>query len=504
MSDFSFIIDDLNVEVESDTGFYLPQPAIQIINSLLPALGGTIPLNELNTEATTEGTQLNSLLTFAGYISQFPLPTSASLDTVITIEMSEVLDNESIIDIDTIWLHPLSGLHVVVHPQYVPSGIGIRLDTLHLVFPSSIHLDVNYSEYVRSNHVFIMYNVPISEETGLDFRVPIAFMTDLFDNGIVALTDSIKVYARYSLTGAYDGVFFPSTPETSTRLDLHITPNLTIQSANVTVTFDNDISVDLSDLPEILMDNRENLVLDVNPHLRLQIDGNLDVSTTLYLEPFRNGVATESVTIPLNLTPGENQLWIAGNDNSPSNYEFIEANLRALILTIPDSIVIRMGQSRATFGFDTDYYANMTAQFVVPLEFGPKFSAVIEDTFHLDAVIGEMISGNSIGLSVRTRNTIPLDLTATATPIDEQGRVLDIDVSEFTIRAGSTMDSLPERLVFNDRDTDLLQYMRGLVFRIEIGPGRNTPGQALRPENFIQIRLNARIEGGVTVDLNNL
>jgi len=242
-------------------------------------------------------------------------------------------------------------------------------------------------------------------------------------------------------------------------------------------------------------------VLDVNPHLRLRIDGNLDASTTLFLTPYRDGNVATPIEIPLNLTPGENRLWISGTNNAPSGYDFVLANLRDLVLTIPDSIAIRMGESRATFGFDIDYTADMTAEFVVPLEFGPKFSIVIQDTFNLDATIGEMISGNTLGLSVRALNTIPLNLSGKATAIGEDNNPLGI-YSEFTIRGNSTMDSLPTTLIFNDRNTDLLQYMRGLVFRFEVRPAGSNA--TLRPDNFIKVRLNARIEGGVTVDLGNL
>jgi len=499
---FTFDIEPLS-NVEIDSGFFLSGPAAGIVQTFAQGIPGGISPQMLNDSAQS-GT-LNTLLTNEGIIisDYFPLPLFAILDTVINVSMPiEVIDNENITSVDTLWLAANRGFRIEIEPQHVPSGVDIRLDTLHLEFPNSVHLNMS-DESVRTRHSFMKRDVQIPE-TGLIIYVPIEFLTDVYDNGVVSLTDRVDLYARYSLVGYYTGASpFPSDANSSTRLDLSVTSNLEIKTATVTVDFDNDISVDLSGLPDILVNNREGLVLDVNPHLRLRIAGNLDASTTLILEPFGTGVAAP-VAIPLDLSSGENLLWIAENDSPlrPNNYDFIPAtNLRNLVRTIPDSIVIRLDNNHATFAFDTDYYADMTAQFVVPLTFGDEFSIIIQDTFHLDARIGEMISGNSIGLSVRALNGIPLNLEAFVTPIDENNNPLaGVNVDPFTIVAGMTMDHAPELLMLSDPN-NRLQYMRGLVFQFVVSPGASA---TLRPENFIQIRLNARIEGGVTVDLNNL
>ena len=495
---FTFTVAPLSVEI--DSGFYLHIDAVNIINNLLllPIFPyDEITLEQLNYEATRADSEL--FIALGAHRNRFPLPLFAVIDTTIRIDMTETLENDQITDVEIVRFQEGSGFEVVIQPKNVPDGIGLRLDTLYLVFPNSVHLDLT-GDSVLSSHVFMIRHMDIPAG-GKTITVPIASMTVDYDGQAVTFSDQISVLARYSLTGAYTGPFFPYNEEYSTRLDLNVTSILNVKSATVVVDFDNDISVDLSGLPDILVNNRENLILDVNPHLRLRIDGNLDASTTLYLEAYRGGDAATPIEIPLNLTPGENLLWIAGTNNAPNGYDFISANLRDLVLTIPDSIAIRMGDSRATFGFDIDYAVDMTAEFVVPLTFGPAFSIVIEDTFHLDAAIGEMISGNSIGLSVRALNDIPLNLSATVTPIDENNAPISgITVDPFTITAGMTMDDDPALLMLSDPN-DRLQYMRGLVFRFEVTPGANA---TLRPDNFIQIRLNATIEGGVTVDLNNL
>ncbi|MCL2412819.1 MAG: hypothetical protein FWC98_01625, partial [Bacteroidales bacterium] len=78
----------------------------------------------------------------------------------------------------------------------------------------------------------------------------------------------------------------------------------------------------------------------------------------------------------------------------------------------------------------------------------------------------------------------------------------DVYVSEFVIRAGATMDSV-SNLMFDDKNSDQLRYMRGLILQFEAKTGAGRAGQPLRPDNFIKVRLNARIEGGLTVDLRD-
>jgi len=504
ISDLTFAMEPFNVEI--DSGFYLPPSAIDIINLLLQAeFDGSISLEDLNTEATRPGSPLNQELINSGDIGQFPLPLFAILDTLIDISISEPLDNEHITNVDTLWLSANSGFDVMINPLNAPDGIELRLDVLRLEFPPSVHLDTR-SEFVTSAHVFEKVNIYIDTDT---FRIPILYLTDIHGNQAIELSDAIGVYARYSLDGSFSGGFFPHRADSSTRLDLNVVPNLDFRTATVTVNFDDEISVDLSGLPEILLNNRDSLILDVRPHLSLHINTTLQIpNATVYLRAYRNGHPETTLDIPINISAAvDNRLWISYDDAlMPSNqgYRFVSRDLGAMVREIPDSIVVRIAESQVVFDINQNYYVRMNYNFVVPLAFGERFSIVIQDTFHLDAAIGEMISGNSIGLSVRALNNIPLDLIGQATPIDAEGHALDIEIPEFTIRANSTMDSLPASLDFNDRDTDLLQYMRGLVFRFEVRPGANTTGQALRHDNFIQVRLNARIEGGVTVDLNNL
>lgn len=680
--DVDFNVDPLTTEVESDTGFYLPQPIVDIIrNTVLPMFDdGTIDLQQLNAFA-----QLSPILSATGL---FPLPLSASMDTIIEISISKPLDNDYIISVDTLRLQANSGFDVFVKPKHPPHGIGARLDSLFLVFPSSVRLDASMSNppnKIITNHTFMIRNFDLDVIEGNDFVVPILYLTNIFRDGYITLTDSIEFFARYSLTGSYSGGFFPTRADSSTHLDLTVTPNLTFASATVTLdnnridaglertafkfeiseiipnditvnridnvvfentqlalnltltedhgtiinnlevdvriefpqdivfaphpniignVFENNLrfvsgipvplnfeilgltpsadfishniinfndsivveasvrlinpqintksvenialdlsvtggmdinfsrihaniefeippdrtSVDLSELPDILMNNRDSLILDVNPYLSLSLNTNLQIpfDATVFLYAYRGSNVINTLNIPINIeaTTGvetKTRFWIADENTPPptTDYEHIKRDLGAIIRTVfPDSIVIRIDggiNNDAIFDFNINYFAEVDYQFVVPLAFGEDFRIVIQDTFELDSIIGEMISGNRIGLAVRALNNIPLDLRATVIAIDENNNPLtNVEISEFVIKAGMTMDSVPATLDIDDKNSDQLQYMRGLIFQFEAKTGSGRARQPLRPDNFIQVRLNARIDGGMIIDLNDL
>jgi len=159
----------------------------------------------------------------------------------------------------------------------------------------------------------------------------------------------------------------------------------------------------------------------------------------------------------------------------------------------------------AIFDFNTDYFATMNYEFIVPLAFGNDFRIVIQDTMTFkDSIIGEMVSGNKIGLAIRNVNDFPLDLTLTVIPIDKDNKPLaGVTAEPLTIKAGSKMTDNPADLIFDDKNSNQLINMRGVVYQIEARTGENKSGIPLRPDNFIQLRLTAKIEGGVTVDLRD-
>ena len=291
--------------------------------------------------------------------------------------------------------------------------------------------------------------------------------------------------------------------------------------ANITydIQLDGDETIDLSDLPDIIMNNRDSLILDVNPYLDLQLTTNLQIpfGAEVFLVSYRGGVPINEldITVSVNETSGNlktHKFWISKADLLPptgEGYTHIERDLASAIRKVPDSIAIRMGggiNGNAIFDFNIEggYKADLDYKFVVPLSFGPQFRVLIQDTiFDLDSIVGKMISGNKIGLSAHVLNNIPLDLIVRTIPINENNQQIPgITVTPFEIKANTQMSDNPATLEIDDPN-DRLKEMRGMILQFEAKTGTNSANVPLSPNNFIKAKISASIKGGVTIDLND-
>jgi hypothetical protein len=286
------------------------------------------------------------------------------------------------------------------------------------------------------------------------------------------------------------------------------------------IPWEEDISVDLlGELPDIIMNNRDSIFLDVNPYLELTLNSNLGISLdpTITLTAIKSGAppVEVAITIPIDGNKITNKLFIADtNVFMQSGYTWVKPNdgkkLNSIISNVPDEIVISVSggiDPTQTVTFDltrTDYDVDMKYNFIVPLAFGPSFRIVMTDTIaDLEPIIGELLDGNKIGLTAHITNNIPLNITATPIPIDSNNRPLDVEVTSFKIQGSTTTATSVANLEINDSKKQLIN-MRGIILKFEADTKSLPPGAPLGPDNFIQLRLSARIEGGVTIDLNNL
>ncbi|MCL2683475.1 MAG: hypothetical protein FWE63_08385 [Bacteroidales bacterium] len=284
-----------------------------------------------------------------------------------------------------------------------------------------------------------------------------------------------------------------------------------------------NFSMDLLDLPGILINNRDSIIFDVKPYLDLVLNSNLQVpfGTDLVLTPYKNGVpgAKQQVSINVPASLGgmnSNKFWIADTITQAEidrGYTWVQTDLGTIIRRIPDSIQISINTNvdttkTAIFDLNAQYRADLDYKFVVPFAFGDSLQFVIQDTIEVPKEIGQYLNGNHIELYGIAWNSIPLMLEATIIPIDSNGIALEIaKYPTFVIGAGNGTDAaIPStlKIVFDDSDSRVLTEMRGMVFRFNGGVDKNTIGVPLKPDNFIRVELKAKVIGGLTIDLNNL
>ena len=347
-------------------------------------------------------------------------------------------------------------------------------------------------------------------------------------DGEIVLDDQIEVSATVSLkTSTF------TVPDPIFNLDdlvLNVNAridSIVLKSITANMRYDLDFgdeieTIDLSEHLELIEKyvNRDSLVLDFVPFLELILNTNLQVplGAELVLMPWRNGaeLTQNAVNLTLNISPAPTEALVAhkffiGTVAPPDqSWQHKNVNLASIIKTIPDSIQIRIGGGISpllpvTFDFTRTYKADMNFRFVVPFAVGPDFRLPIEYTFDsLSSTIGKWLEGSKIGLGLTTLTDIPLTLIATATPVDSNNKPLTgVKPAVLEIKAGNASGAVEtiSDLTFDDRDSKQLSKMRGvhLHFVGKTGPGMaNVP---IKPDNFIQLKLNAQINGGITIDL---
>jgi hypothetical protein len=354
----------------------------------------------------------------------------------------------------------------------------------------------------------LKYGRPIVNQT-IEIKDSVVVKASATLNGLKMNTDTLRntaltIDANTSLTNIKFN-----------RIYGKISPNIPVE----------EVLVNLTNLPKMLKDNRDSIIFDVKPYLDLVMNTNLQIpfGATVILKPYKNGeVIAEgeqqvSIQVPASLgAMTATKFWIAdSNAKMPTGqgYQFVKADLGAVVKRIPDSIRISVDantdpNAQAIFDLNTPYSTNLNYQFVVPLAFGPSLQIVIQDTIKdLNSLVGKLLSGNQISLTGTMWNSIPLDLEATVIPIDSNNNAIDIaSLEKLVIKSGDATGAAVQsnfELTFNDPNKRL-QNLSGFIFKFNGQTGTNTAGIPIKPDNFIKAKLSAKIVDGIVIDLNDL
>jgi hypothetical protein len=411
------------LETDVDSEFWLPDAAIGAIKAFLPSAGGSISIATLNHSVINNPT-LAAALAFAGVTvsDYFPLPTDTSLNTTIVISVDQSFQNDYISSVNKISLTANSGFSITAEAENVPDGIVFMLDTLRLVFPAQIVLDVNATG-VESSNVFLVTNTPMTTGTPLNLNVPILHITNT-SVGKVELDGEIQVFAKYSLGGAYSGGDFPNCSTESTRLELKVTPNLTFESATVTLnpnkitdelsveeSFELKQSVEIPDIINII--SIDNVTLQGEPKIRL--DMNFASKTNLTGSIVDDLEIELTVNFPsfINFEPSPQ---LTGNVYK-HNVQFVGGKAQPIILGI-QGLALSDKLNTQTNTFEIDEEIKISAEislrgstFTIPDPIFDIDDLVLEVSARIDSIIFEAITAR-ISYELEMEDDIPtIDLS---------------------------------------------------------------------------------------------
>lgn len=283
-----------------------------------------------------------------------------------------------------------------------------------------------------------------------------------------------------------------------------------IQEFNETITLDG--------VPDFM--KAENFKLDfANPHLLLKVKTNLGipVDANLSLIPVFDGKDGSPVnclaSLPVSSSAAETvttNFWLAGSSKGcPSDCTFIEADIRSLLLRIPDKfrLVLDAGVNSALEGViepESTYTLDVDYEFVAPLEFGNETNIETEQIIDgLDSEIGNLLRKNSLKIGGTITNTMPLELLLSVELVDNGNNVIPMDTAcEQVIKACASDGSASVTdldLVLHRNDIEAMSNLAGLKLKYKVTSP--VAGVAVKEDSYLQATLNIALPEGYTIDL---
>lgn len=287
---------------------------------------------------------------------------------------------------------------------------------------------------------------------------------------------------------------------------------------------DNDQTVNLSDIPDMLKNEDFNLDF-ANPYITLSVNTNMGIPVKGHVSiiPVRNGVEDTSTKIELDLhiNPADyahdnaaTKYYLAASSNGcPSDYEFVSApNIRKLISKIPDQLKIRFSvqtdeTKESILEPSAEYYLNLEYAFVCPLEFGEDLNIEVRDTIkNLDEIIGKVLQNNKIQLGGEIENSLPVQLELIIDPLDKNNKVIKMETkaSQVINACASTgqASKTPLDLTLNVGNADMTDF-QSLMLTFKVTSG-NVTGIPVKEDSYVQAMLKLLLPEGVTLDLDEL
>ncbi|MCL2027569.1 MAG: hypothetical protein FWG79_03675 [Bacteroidales bacterium] len=391
---------------------------------------------------------------------------------------------------------------------------------------------INFSPAIPNNKYVhhVVFNGGVAQPIILS--VQSLNLSHLFTGGNeIQIDEEIKVSAEVSLRTSMFTVPDPIFDIDDLMLNVVAKiDSIVIEKITANISYELDLgddipTLDLSgilDIEGISIDS-DSTVLDVSPQLELVLRTNLEAPLRAELElvPFKNGgpIAQNTVDIVLDMIPpisggfAEHKFFIAkAGTPVPPGFTLITENLANIIRTIPDSIQIHVNgginsANPTTLDFTTTYEADLSYRFVAPLAVGPDFRIVIHDTMRNigDSLVGKLLNGNKIALVAIVNNDFPVDIIANVIPLDENdNRIPDLNIKPFEIKGNTS--NYRSVLEFDDTETKDrgIINMRGLIWQLILKTSAGMVDEPLRPDNFIQIKLQAESKAGMDIDLREL
>ncbi len=412
-------------------------------------------------------------------------------------------------------------------PTFLPR---LYLSGIELSLPDILDFETEPSTEIqqKGSSIFISKILELANGNGT-ISIPITIhgiSNPRVENGVLTLTDEVaikgRVYADKQSVGYNDLENFEINVQPQLILP---TPEVRVEKVAGTIipNVDIDTEVSLSDLPDFLKEEGTSLeVKDLSINLSVLNPIEAPIKTQFEITPLdENGNIVNNNIVSLGLTlQGGQQNQFSITKNSP---EITSGSLTSLLRTIPDKINLKVThieiesttQDEAISLGKDDYNLDIDYDINVPLEF-ENLCIIYKDTIdNLSSDLSDIVDKvRHLELSVVVDNAIPLGLSLSIDPRDKEGNPISgISLPQnLEIEAGPAENGTGDILSVNSSELKIdlkeerknaLQELDKLYLKIEGKNGENND-VTLRPNQYIVVRLSAKLPDGAQFDLEDM
>ena len=453
------------------------------------------------------------------------------------IEINEEIPSEieKLISVD---MGGESGVALEVSIEFtLPIGFDeVILDTFAVDFPNIFKFKEEL-EAAGDNRIKFVSNDTLKGVDGIFTFEKTFYLTSLelgdVNLNVVDGEDGKKYFTLDDNINITGGIIVPVDMVLPPQLDkITCTPAVilnTMDFSKVTGVFNPDIepineAFVFDGLPDFLQG--DDVKLDfVNPVIKFKVSNTLDIPmiANADIAPMIGGISKEGVAVALNVVgtedpnmPALSKFWLSEiTTGMPESWIYVDAKVGSLLEKIPDSLSIKIDVETAkdkgshSIDLNESYDLNVNYAVDVPLALGDEFKINYSDTIKdigedLEDVIDKI---ESLSLDIEATNSVPLNMSIDFIPKDKEFGGVDGIKVEVTgaILAGinkETASKLTVKLTETKAGALAKLYHFLLVIKADTSKDQPVAGVSLNENQYIKLALKARIEGGITIDLD--
>lgn len=344
------------------------------------------------------------------------------------------------------------------------------------------------------------------------------------ESGVDIIDGSINRQYRINAEGSFYLTSLKKTDEELIKMSVNVATDglyMNIVSAELKADpvidpVDDKVDFDLSSMPELLQG--DDIVLNLaHAAIKVDIDGNIpmDVFMSGNFASYKNGSLIEDASfgvtgeqLVLQDNTDNKFLFTSDQTETASGYKTVYVeNMNNLFYKLPDQLDFRV-DARAdkdnyytvNLGENNDIQIEYEAN--IPLKFGKELAINYAETIDIDLEDENSIETESVMLNGVLTNSIPMNVSISAVPVDEYGESIsgvNIDITPSQLTSGDNELSI---VASSDNGENILESLKGIKLNLSI-ENDGTDDIQLNEDQYILLKkVQLRLPEGITIDNN--